>query len=87
MTRSLVGGALGTVIVSLQQTPEDGVATLRAFSCLERFLGLLLRVINLQLPPLVERSLLQPVEHEVRGWGGGCRCGCRMTGEGGAPPP
>ena len=44
--RSLVGGALGTAIVSLQQTPEDGVATLRIFCCLERFLALLLKVFS-----------------------------------------
>ena len=73
--RSLVGGALGTAIVSLQQTPEDGVATLRIFCCLERFLSLLLRVLNLELPPpTYERELALRVSHcarvpyDGRGW-------------------
>ena len=65
--RSLVGGALGTAIVSLQQTPEDGVATLRIFCCLERFLSLLLRVLNLELPPpTYERELALRVSHSAR---------------------
>ena len=73
--RSLVGEALGTAIVSLQQTPEDGVATLRIFCCLERFLSLLLRVLNLELPPpTYERELALRVSHcarvpyDGRGW-------------------
>ena len=71
----MVGEALGTAIVSLQQTPEDGVATLRIFCCLERFLTLLLRVLNLELPPpTYERELALRVSHcarvpyDGRGW-------------------
>ena len=65
--RSLAGRALGTAIVSLQQTAEDGVATLRIFCSLERFLALLLRALNLELPfPLADLALSQPVVHSVR---------------------
>ena len=73
--RSLVGRALGTVIVSLQQTPEDGVATLRIFCSLERFLSLLLAALDLQLAaPTSDRQLSLAVRHcsrvpyDERGW-------------------
>jgi NAD-dependent SIR2 family protein deacetylase len=73
--RSLVGRALGTIIVSRQQTPEDGTATLRIFCSLHRLLTLLLRALDLG-PPAAdqERALSQRVRHlarvpyDERGW-------------------
>ena len=47
--RSLTGGALGTVIISIQQTKMDGGATLRIFSEIERALKLLLKILDLKL--------------------------------------
>ena len=52
--RSLTGGALGTVIISLQQTKMDGGATLRIFSDIERALKMLLKTLdmNFTIPKL-----------------------------------
>ena len=47
--RSLTGGALGTVIISIQQTKMDGGATLRIFSEIERALKMLLKILDLKL--------------------------------------
>ena len=47
--RSLTGGALGTVIISIQQTKMDGGATLRIFSEIERALKLLLKILDLKI--------------------------------------
>ena len=47
--RSLLGECLGLVIVSLQQTPLDGGATLRIFSELDRFLAMLCRVLGVEV--------------------------------------
>ena len=45
--RSLTGGALGTVIISIQQTKMDGGATLRIFSDIERAMKMLLKSLEL----------------------------------------
>ena len=47
--RSLDGRSLGTVIISLQQTSMDGVATIRIFSIIERVLKMLMKTLDIQL--------------------------------------
>ena len=45
--RSISGGALGTVIISLQQTKMDGGATLRIFSDIDKVMKLLLKTLDM----------------------------------------
>ena len=60
--RSLAGKSLGTVIVNLQQTPHDGVATLRLFGGTDRVFELLMGMIS---PPLEICPLITPPQVQV----------------------
>jgi NAD-dependent SIR2 family protein deacetylase len=50
--RSLHGGALGTVIINLQQTEQDGKASLRMFGKTDDLMRMLLRELGLREPPM-----------------------------------
>ena len=60
--RSLAGKSLGTVIVNLQQTPHDGVATLRLFGGTDRVFELLMEMIS---PPLEICPLIAPPQVQL----------------------
>ena len=60
--RSLAGRSLGTVIVNLQQTASDGVATLRIFNDTDRLFELVMASLG---SPLTSCPLVAPVEHRA----------------------
>jgi hypothetical protein len=60
--RSLAGRSLGTVIVNLQQTASDGVATLRIFNDTDRLFELVMASLG---SPLTSCPLVAPMEHRA----------------------
>ena len=60
--RSLAGRSLGTVIVNLQQTASDGVATLRIFNDTDRLFELVMASLG---SPLTSCPLVAPMEHRT----------------------
>ena len=60
--RSLTGGTLGTVIINLQQTEQDGKSTLRLFGETDKIMKRLLQHLGLTIPDRT-RKLATPNRH------------------------